>query len=230
MTIASKTEPDANALPSVPRRSRWHIQLRATPDETIEQVTARMAARGITRNATTVVRFTESDFAELALMDVARELSKQGDAVNRGDLSTAERMLTAQAAALNAIFGEMARRAALNMGEHLNATEAYMRLALKAQAQCRATVQALSEMKNPHPVAFVRQANIANGPQQVNNVASGGRDGEPSRAGNSETEPIKLSGAQHELYQNAGASSMARGANPEVESVGAVHRTQDAGR
>jgi len=47
-----------------------------------------------------------------------------------------------------------------------------MRLAFKAQAQCRATVETLAEMKNPHPFAFVKQANIANGPQQVNNGAS----------------------------------------------------------
>jgi len=30
-------------------------------------------------------------------------------------------------------------------------------LALKAQAQCRATLQTLAEIKNPHPVAFVKQ-------------------------------------------------------------------------
>ena len=30
-------------------------------------------------------------------------------------------------------------------------------------------MEALAEMKNPHPVAFVKQANIAHGPQQVNN-------------------------------------------------------------
>ena len=32
-------------------------------------------------------------------------------------------------------------------------------------------------MKNPQPIAFVKQANIANGPQQVNN---GGRAADPS--------------------------------------------------
>jgi hypothetical protein len=30
---------------------------------------------------------------------------------------------------------------------------------------CRLTVETLAEMKNPAAVAFVRQANIANGPQ-----------------------------------------------------------------
>ena len=55
----------------------------------------------------------------------------------------------------------------------------YLRLALKAQSQCRATLATLAAVKNPQPVAFVRQANIAHGPQQVNNAAAA----EASRAG-----------------------------------------------
>jgi hypothetical protein len=43
--------------------------------------------------------------------------------------------------------------------------EAYLRLGLKAQSQSRATLETLSRIKNPQPVAFVRQANIAHGPQ-----------------------------------------------------------------
>jgi hypothetical protein len=46
-----------------------------------------------------------------------------------------------------------------------------MGMALKAQAQSRATIQALVELKFPRQATFVRQANIANGPQQVNNAA-----------------------------------------------------------
>ena len=44
-----------------------------------------------------------------------------------------------------------------------------MSLALKAQSQSRATIQALTEIKYPKQVAFVKQANISNGHQQVNN-------------------------------------------------------------
>jgi hypothetical protein len=46
-------------------------------------------------------------------------------------------------------------------------TEVRLRLALKAQTQCRATVETLATMKNP--VVFAKQANIAHGPQQINN-------------------------------------------------------------
>jgi len=44
-----------------------------------------------------------------------------------------------------------------------------LKLALRAQNQCRATIETLSVVKNPPTATFVRQANIAAGHQQVNN-------------------------------------------------------------
>jgi len=52
--------------------------------------------------------------------------------VRTGDLSEVESMLMAQALALNSVFTELARRAALNMGEYVIAAETYLRLAFKA--------------------------------------------------------------------------------------------------
>jgi hypothetical protein len=43
-----------------------------------------------------------------------------------------------------------------------------MRVALKAQNQCRMTLETLATVTNPR-VVYAKQANIANGPQQVNN-------------------------------------------------------------
>lgn len=51
--------------------------------------------------------------------------------------------------------------------------EAFLGLALKAQAQSRATILTLVDLKYPRQVAFVKQANIANGAQQMNNGAPG---------------------------------------------------------
>ena len=138
------------------------------PGETEDRAVAGMMGRGLVTNASTAIRFLDAEFADLSLMDMTRELREQGEGVNRGDFAVSEKMLNGQAVALNAMFGELARRAALNMGEHLSAAETYMRLALKSQAQCRATIETLAAMKNP-PVVFARQANISNGPQQVNN-------------------------------------------------------------
>jgi hypothetical protein len=49
-------------------------------------------------------------------------------------------------------------------------TQALMSLAFKAQNQSRATLQALIQLKQPSQTTFVRQANIAQGHQQVNNL------------------------------------------------------------
>lgn len=99
------------------------------------------------------------------------QLTQSVEALKDNDLSRCEAMLFTQAHALQSIFMNMSRRSALNMGEHLKAMETYMRLALKAQAQCVRTLEVLAAIKNPQPVAFVKQANIAHGPQQVNNGA-----------------------------------------------------------
>jgi hypothetical protein len=87
-------------------------------------------------------------------------------------LSPRTRESSGQAHTLNAIFNDLARKAAKS--EYINQMESHLRLALKAQGQCRATLETLAAIKNPQPVAFVRQANIAHGPQQVNN--SGAED------------------------------------------------------
>ena len=49
-----------------------------------------------------------------------------------------------------------------------------MKFALRAQAQSRATWEAVAAIKNPSVFGFVKQANIAHGPQQVNNTYDSG--------------------------------------------------------
>ncbi len=116
-------------------------------------------------------------------MDLTECLVKLHHAVSRvhgGDLREAETLLTAQAVTLNTMFTHLANLAV--KAEYVDQLDRYMRLALKAQGQCRATLEALAEVKNP-PVVFARQANIAQGPQQVNNTVSlERREDEPTRA------------------------------------------------
>lgn len=69
---------------------------------------------------------------------------------------------------LDAIFNNLARRA-IN-AEYMDNLDRYLKLALRAQSQCRATREALATIKNPPVAGYVRQANIAHGPQQVNNA------------------------------------------------------------
>ena len=89
--------------------------------------------------------------------------------IQLGDLSKIEEMYISQAVALEAMFTSLARRAKAQ--EKLLQYETHMRFALKAQNQCRATLQALVQLKQPSNTTFVKQDNIAQGHQQVNNLA-----------------------------------------------------------
>ena len=166
---------------------------------------------------------------DLNLMALIEELSGQAKTVNDSDLTRAEATLAIQAHTLDAIFNNLARRAALNAGEYLGACETYLRLALKAQSQCRATLETLAAIKNPAPVAFVRQANIAHGPQQVNNGSfeTNTRAPAPARAENSENQPNKVLEHQHGERLDFGTAGVASGVDPQVESVGALNGTKD---
>ena len=127
-----------------------------------------------------------------------------------------EAMLVTQAHALDSIFTELARRSALNMGEYIEASEKYMRLALKAQAQCRATIETLAALKNP-PIVIARQANISNGPQQVNNGAP------PPRAEETPTAPNELLETDHGKRQDTRGAATPVASDLAMVAVEASH-------
>lgn len=187
----------------------------------MERVRADMATEGVLANVLTVQAFSQKSLGELDLTECAVSMRDTTKAVQGGDLKPVEAMLMAQAASLNAMFCELTRRAGLNMGEYLEATETYMRMALKAQAQCRSTLEALAEIKAPRSVLIAKQANIANGHQQVNNGASPG----PARVEETATSPNGLLEApQHGNFMDAGAAGTAGGAHPILAPVGALDR------
>lgn len=135
-----------------------------------ERMMANVVAQGLASNATTAMDFAKASFGELSLTEMVAALKEQTGRVTGGDMAGVEQMLAAQMLTMNVMFSELSRRAALNMGTYLDPTEKYLRLALKAQSQCRATAETLAVIKNP-PI-FAKQANIAHGPQQVNNGTS----------------------------------------------------------
>lgn len=219
----------AAAPPPVVDKSRT-IKLDSKEGETDDQAVAGMMVRGTVASASTVIDYSRTQHAGLSLTDITQALKDQGEALNRGDLASLERMLNGQAVALNAMFTELARRGALNMGEHLDAMDRYVRLALKAQSQARATVETLAAIKNP-PVVFARQANINNGgQQQVNNGTpenrrvSGACAASP-HASESLSKPNELlEDMTHGRPQlDTRAKAAAGQTNPSLESVGAIN-------
>ena len=91
-----------------------------------------------------------------------------------------------------------------------------MRLALKAQAQCRATIETLAALKNP-PIVIARQANISNGPQQVNNGPA------VPRADDSSNQPNELLETDHGKRLDTGAAATPVASDPAMVAVEASH-------
>jgi hypothetical protein len=157
----------------------------------------------------------------LLLADLMVEMHKHADAVVSGDLTLIERMLVSQAITLDAMFHNLVQRS--HRQESFKGIEVLMRLGLKAQSQARSTAEALALLKNPMP--YIRQANIANGPQQVNNGANPEQYTQaPARAGDSQTAPNKLLEVNHGQRVDIGAAQAPSRVNQAVGTVGKVHR------
>jgi hypothetical protein len=102
----------------------------------VRDKTRRDAALAVLLAANAIVAVLPTD-TPLNIQAFAHALGEQSRKANEGDLSRGESMLMAQAHTLNALFTALTRRAAVQ--EYLNQYETYMRLALKAQSQCRHT-------------------------------------------------------------------------------------------
>jgi len=219
---AAKAETTSTAEPA---RDPNTLAIVADSAKSPARLCAELGMSSIISNASTARAFSRS-FGEMPITEAFEVLQEKVASVKANDLAGLEATLTAQAVALNTIFTELAKRASTNMGQYLQATETYLRLAFKAQAQCRATIETLAEIKNPRPLAIVKQANIANGPQQVNN----GAPAEPSRARETENSENKLLEARNDECLDARAAGTASSRDPALETVGALDRAKDARR
>lgn len=146
--------------------------------------------------------------------------------VHEGDLSEVEAMLLAQATALQSLFTHLTRRASTQ--QHVGNFQTMLSLGMKAQAQSRATLEALIEMKQPrHAPTFVKQANIAHGHQQVNNGAETFSDASTRAREEAEDPQNKLLEVSDEQqWLDAGTPAAAGRKDPHLEAVGAIHRAK----
>lgn len=103
---------------------------------------------------------------EPAFGDFAKALKEKAEQTTEERLKLATQTLTEQALTLDAIFTECARRAAINLGDYINASERYMRLALKAQANSRAAFEAVVRLHQPREQT-VKHVHVNEGGQAV---------------------------------------------------------------
>jgi len=168
---------------------------------------------GIGTNTLTVLDWTEylSPNRKVDFGPLQKSMVDAIENIRNGDLGSAETILMSQAISLNVVFTKLLRYAhTTNLVEQL---DRYMRLAMKAQNQCRATLETLATIKNP-PL-FAKQANITAGPQQVNNgIVTNG----VARAGIQESAPNKLLESHVERLDGSTPAKAAKG----NQTVGAL--------
>ena len=159
------------------------VTVEANKDETEPQTMARVVIGPYWRHGLVAKGIVDKSVGKLPgepqFDDFGRAIKDKAELVSGGDLKLASDMLVAQAHSLDAIFAEFARRAALNMGDYLGATETYGRIALKAQANCRATLEALMKLHQPREQT-VKHVHVNEGGQAVvadHFHAGGGKNG-----------------------------------------------------
>ncbi|KRA81669.1 hypothetical protein ASD76_12595 [Altererythrobacter sp. Root672] len=145
------------------------MEVEKRADEKVGRTLARITLDPQTRNANLAMSFGSQMFGDQFKPDIAESSAVLAEEIQRamkGDLSLASRIYTSQAISLDAVFTDMARRSGNNMGQYPDAADRYMRLALKAQAACRSTLEALARLHQPREQT-VRHVHVNEGGQAV---------------------------------------------------------------
>jgi hypothetical protein len=226
----SKKTPAKSKPATIPTPTDRNVALtmKMRDGENPHEVIAKHLTAPAATNAGAIMAWSSSLTDINALNDV---LKGNVEAMHAGDMRQVEATLLAQAQTLNMLFTSLVHRCGETQA--LQLFEARMRIALKAQAQCRSTLETLAEIKNPRPVAFVKQANISGGHQQVNNGVqppgqfpeTNTRERAPARE--NEGAQNRLLEASHGERLDTRAQGTAGRAHPHVAAVGALNGAED---
>jgi hypothetical protein len=212
--MTTKKTPPKVKTPEVLARKAVHCDASATdPKETAQNYATLLTSPELASYRVIAAAETNSMKDTLDVPTLVQALKDQGAAANRNDLSQAEAMLMNQATALQSLFARMTERA--HGVEHMANFEIFIRVALKAQAQCRVTLETLVAIKNP-PLVYAKQANVTTGPQQINNGIA--------HTGKNKIQPSKLLEADHGNYLDTRAQTAPARVDSDLETVGAVNR------
>lgn len=166
----TKAKPARRTKGTAPAQPNNAMKVHAKEGDNVATATAAAILAPEFRHAVTASQIHKPQFGSMegspGFGDYADVLDKVSERARKGDLAMASELLAAQALTLDNIFTEMARRMALNMGEYLGATETYARIAMKAQAQSRATLEALTKLHQPREQT-VRHVHVNEGGQAV---------------------------------------------------------------
>jgi hypothetical protein len=200
MAKLKKSNPDLFTLKKIPEQD----DLKTTTKHFLSQSTIGASSiKTMNFNGALPNKDISLQFAKEILEDSFKRLES-------GDLSTLEQMLLSQALALNMAFNSLAVRSTRQ--QDVSTMQMLVNLCFKAQNQSRATIDSLVRLKCPSSTQFIKQANIAQGHQQVNNLAE------------------KNITAQNELLKadyaklDSGGATTAKRIDTTLEALATIHR------
>jgi hypothetical protein len=176
-------------------------------------------------NAMTTLDYSKTFGSNLSLQEVLNVMNDNAKQVKEGKLDYLESMLTSQATVLNSIFTDFARRAVV--APNVPQLEVYLRMAFKAQSQCRTTIEAIGELKFPKQATFIRQANIANQQQVNNGLCHSPSDVNPRASKKNLTPSNELLTETLHAKLDKGRTRKPSKTYSRVEAVGVFNRSKD---
>lgn len=209
------------------RASARDQALTAAEDRRIRaEATGRLVTDTALNNALVAAKFAEPRFAiggPVEVTGVADAISAEIEKVQSGDMTGVEAMLVAQAISLQNMAAQFLTRAAdKGTAEALNI---FGGLGLRAQAQSRATLATLIDLKFPRATVFAKNAAVSNGgPQQVN-MGGAAPSGAPAHEVIPQSKLI-TEGQTSGTLLDAGATSTAGNSYSVAQPVAALNGTE----
>ena len=192
-------------------KSTDQLKLKAAKNEPSGRTVSRHALDPAHRASISHYEISDQDWysSEISINDLVDELEGLTERLSKPSSSDSKRMLAAQSVLLDKLFNMLAVKGVLNAkAGNLAYSSEYMKLALKAQTNCRTTLQAISEINTPRQQ--ISQINMAENQQVIN-----------------EFPPNELSGGSDELRTHRGSKRGTSPANSGMEALVEVHRSED---
>lgn len=166
--------------------------------------------------ATETIRKQDNAMPGLDIQALSQELIEQNNLMKAGNLERCETMLLMQAHSLDGLFADLINLGRINI-KNINVFEKFMRLGLKAQSQCRSTLETLAEIKNPKPYIQNNRAEY----QQVNNNAGSSCARKKLNQGNELLEKD----ANEPQWMDTRETKQTIRNDPALETLGTKHRS-----
>jgi hypothetical protein len=180
---------------------------------------AKCASHPTWHAANSVARLSAGEKGPYIIQELLDELGKQVHAVTRkSDISRCHAMLTGQAHTLQSLHYHLLEMAMERFIDRED-IDLFLRYSLRAQAQCRQTIETQANLRNPRTLAYM-QTNIAEN-IQVNNT--------PTALEVFSNAQSKLLATQDDNMLDRGATGETGGGNSSVEAVGAVDGSKISG-